>query len=742
MKKILNLLPLCAAIMMFCSCECAAEQVEIYPTPQKVEWGSKTINISKGFNLVGANEADVDALRVLREGVSESSKGVKLIIGERGDEAVKEFEGQIPNHREGYFLAIKDGEVIIAGNDESGTFYGVQTFLQLTGAKKISEVTITDFPTVGERGMIEGYYGNPLSYDDRVSQFEFYGKNKMNTYIYGPKDDPYHGFSTQWREFYPEEQAAKLKSLVGEAAKNKVRFVWAVHPGNNINWNLEDSIATIKKLESVYDLGVRSFAVFFDDIGGIGTDPARQAAYLNYIQREFADKKHDVEPMIMCPTQYNQAWSSGDYLSILGTQMLPEIRIMWTGKSVCRMIDEETMEWINNQIKRKAYIWLNYPVTDYVIDHLLMGPFVGNEQTIASKLGGFVSNPMEYGEASKVALFSIADYAWNMEKFEPQSSWLTGMQRIMPNDYEAFKVFCENNIDLGTTYHALRMPNESAQFAEEAEAFWSDFEVTTYNKANSSALNKRFNSFIDAAAKLSVSTHNPNLITEITPWLQVFDIVAQKGNLVLGMHKALSEGDSVTFVESYVKIKELENTQKNIRSRDFKGSIKNPNPKAANEVVAPFIAKLQNELVKYYRANYTHGIDEFPRPVLEEGKYYIKINGEYLSNLRDSKAPTLRADEDNINPQRQEWIVTIDPGVERYKITNAQDNRFINELGKFSVNKFDASWNTFTITQRDGKYAIQNGGSGGNGFWNYGSEGIGTNRRPEFIFEFIPISGK
>ena len=53
----------------------------------------------------------------------------------------------------------------------------------------------------------------------------------MNTYIYGPKDDVFHGFSKRWREPYPADMAKDLKELVKVAKQNKVNFVWAVHPG-------------------------------------------------------------------------------------------------------------------------------------------------------------------------------------------------------------------------------------------------------------------------------------------------------------------------------------------------------------------------------------------------------------------------------------------------------------------------------------------------------------------------------
>ena len=103
----------------------------------------------------------------------------------------------------------------------------------------------------------------------------------MNTYIYGPKDDPFH--SASWREPYPADQAKLIKELTTEAARNKVDFVWAIHPGQDIKWNATDSNNVITKFEQMYDLGVRAFAVFFDDISGEGTNAAKQAGLMNFI---------------------------------------------------------------------------------------------------------------------------------------------------------------------------------------------------------------------------------------------------------------------------------------------------------------------------------------------------------------------------------------------------------------------------------------------------------------------------
>lgn len=84
--------------------------------------------------------------------------------------------------------------------------------------------------------------------------------------------------------------AKDLKELVKVAKQNKVNFVWAVHPGADIHWGEADRKAAVKKFEMMYDLGFRSFAVFFDDIGGEGAKPEGQVEFLNYLNKEFIHK--------------------------------------------------------------------------------------------------------------------------------------------------------------------------------------------------------------------------------------------------------------------------------------------------------------------------------------------------------------------------------------------------------------------------------------------------------------------
>lgn len=739
---------------LFCipACIICAQTVTISPIPQKVVLGQEiAFANTTDYAAKGLATADTSAVRLLSSRLNLKKGKIKLVIGERGDKAVKKYKHLIPEKPEGYYLKVTPDSVIIAGNDEAGTYYGVQSYLQIAEQPNVMCVTISDYPDVPERGLVEGYYGNPYSQADRLSMFDFMGKQKMNTYIYGPKDDAYH--KSKWRENYPQEQADKIKEYVAIANANKVKFIWAIHPGEDIRWNKTDSTNMVNKLKAMYDLGVRAFAVFFDDIGGDGTDPTRQAGLLNYITDEIVNKYEGVAPLILCPTQYNKSWSSGDYLNILGTKSYGSVRIMWTGNSVIDMINESDMDWINKQISRKAYIWLNFPVNDYCVDHLLMGTTYGNDLTIASQLSGFTSNPMEYAEASKVSLYSIADYTWNMRDYEPNSSWKRALKYLMPQHTAAFQLFCENNIDLGTTYHGLRRDGESPRFISARDRF-TEALAKGDTAAAVALLNLHFQQLIEASDVLINTDESPRLTTEIEPWCQVMKILAQKGQCVMDMYNALSAANPESFVNSYLRYQTLDEAQTKVRSRDYPGSIKNPNPVVGTTFIVPFLKTSIANLVSSYKKSYNHRLDVFPVQLLENGNYFIKVNGKYLTNEKENvprSAPTFTANRDNIKPQRQEWFISLDPITERYKIVNAQDNRYLNETGAFSAgeaNPYDAGWHTFTLSRsEDGKYSIQNAGNGGNSYWGIAldesrisqSRGRGE-KTSHYIFELIPVN--
>jgi len=130
---------------------------------------------------------------------------------------------------------------------------------------RASTVSITDFPSFPERGIVEGFYGKPWSHQDRLAMLRFEGQHAMNVYYYAPKDDPYHRLL--WRKPYPPAQMKQLGELVDTARANFVDFCFAISPGLSMTYsNDQDFSDLMGKLDGVSKLGVGCFALFLDDV--------------------------------------------------------------------------------------------------------------------------------------------------------------------------------------------------------------------------------------------------------------------------------------------------------------------------------------------------------------------------------------------------------------------------------------------------------------------------------------------
>lgn len=524
-----------------------------------------------------------------------------LKLGIKGQRTVKSVAKRVPDHAEGYYLQLTQDGAIVAGADEQGLYYGVQTLLSILRQGKLEPCTVTDWPDVPFRGVVEGFYGTPWSHEARLSQFRFYGRNKMNVYIYGPKDDPYH--RAHWRTPYPPDEARRISELADTAKAYGVHFYWAIHPGIDIKWTAADRDSLVAKFEQMYQLGVRAFAVFFDDIWGEGTKADKQAELLNYVDENFIQKKPDVCPLVMCPTEYNRSWASDKpegYLRTLGRLLNKTIHIMWTGNSVVHLIDKPTMEWVNPRIDRKAYIWWNYPVTDYVRDHLMLGPVYGNGQDIADDLAGFLSNPMEHAEASKISLYGIADYTWNMTAFDARANWEKALRDLLPGNADALRIFASYNEDPGPNGHGFRR-EESADVAQ------TDSALKASGDATSAVLRllARCAELKGAADVLLADRENPLLIQELRPWLLQARNVADYGMAVcmmsVGKNHFSSSAPFLSFRNLYSQARSLQEQMYLLENSDVRHPLQ-PGIKVGAKVLLPTLNALFARTVDRYNA--------------------------------------------------------------------------------------------------------------------------------------------
>ncbi|MGM9804408.1 MAG: beta-N-acetylglucosaminidase domain-containing protein [Muribaculaceae bacterium] len=516
----------------------------INPTPHQMNINSQaTLNVANGFNF--KLPKNTLTRQIAESGLKSDANGVKTTIAFGKKASAKKGVKQVTG---AYQLTITSKGIDICAYDERGAFYGLQTLRQIAQSPVANDgnlplITINDYPDLPDRGVVEGFYGTPWSHQVRLSLIDFYGKFKMCTYLYGPKDDPYHS-CPNWRLPYPEKEAAQIKDLVDACNRNYVDFVWAIHPGQDIKWNEDDYNNLVNKFNLMYDLGVRSFAIFFDDISGEGTNPVKQVELLNRLNKEFVLAKGDVAPLTVCPTDYSRLWANPTpqgSLAIYGNTLHPSIKVFWTGDVVCSDLTKETMEWLNTRIKRPGYYWWNFPVTDYARHIIMQGPTYGLDTSLtANDLCGLVSNPMEHGEASKLALYGVADYCWNIADYNPLDNWERGLAELTPEALDAYRTFAIHSCDTETGYR------RSESWETET------FSIDNFTEEQYQNLMNEFKKVESAEATMKQNCTNSLLMNELSPWLSEFTKLGQRGIKALQLLKLYKNGNYPQFWQGYV----------------------------------------------------------------------------------------------------------------------------------------------------------------------------------------------
>ncbi|MGH9231442.1 MAG: beta-N-acetylhexosaminidase family protein [Acidimicrobiales bacterium] len=416
---------------------------------------------------------------------------------------------------EGYALAAftREGgtaEIVLAGADAAGTFYAAQTLRQLvtggastgttgsTGTAVVAGVGVVDHPAMRHRGAIEGFYGSPWTREERLDQLDFYGRFKLNTYIYAPKDDPYH--RDRWREPYPPDLVADLRALIDRAAANHVRFTFAVSPGISICYSdPADLDALVAKLDAVYRLGVRAFSIALDDIvhtrwncegdrarfgePSSGAAARAQVELLNALQRGFIADHEGAQPLQMVPTEY-RGTDDSPYRRVIREQLDPAIEVMWTGSMVVPAeITVDQAAAAARVFGRPTLVWDNTPVNDFPATEgrLILAPYDRRQPGLSAQVTGIVLNPMNQAAASKVQLVGAADFAWNDAAYDPVRAHRAAATHLAggpggdgpdPDAVEALLAFfdLENLAPTSATSGAVSQPQAPA-LARQLDAF-------------------------------------------------------------------------------------------------------------------------------------------------------------------------------------------------------------------------------------------------------------------------------
>lgn len=380
------------------------------------------------------------------------------------------------------------------------------------------------------RGIIEGFYGQPWSQEERLQLFSWMAENGYTDYIYAPKKDSYH--RANWRQPYPNSEKKKFVQLIESAEKMGVNFYMAISPGLSLEYSApKDRQILSEKLKSFIEMGVSGLGIFFDDIPlklHHSKDLRRYknlaTAQIDLVNRlAISLQLERAGEMIFCPTVYS-GFGDDQYLRELGRGLAPHIEIFWTGREICSAkIQSKDLALVTDALERKVIIWDNYPVNDAMMTpELHLGPYVGREPDLGESVAGFFINPMNQFQASLITLKAIGLYLNNPRGYNPETSLLQGIREVVGKDLaETFFHFTQYN---------LISPLHNNQLSALAK-IWQRGEFTE--------LKEESLKMKQTAQILLQGLHQKDLGQEIRPWLLDFLFYSELGLQIAEVEKVL-----------------------------------------------------------------------------------------------------------------------------------------------------------------------------------------------------------
>ena len=316
-----------------------------------------------------------------------------------------------------------------------------------TGAS-ILTAHIDAMPGFRLRGFVEGFYGRPYNSDERRRILSAMATVGMNRYLYGPKDDRFT--HVDWRKPYPAADAQAIREAAALATAAGIEFTWAASPGrvprdvdalpqyrdappeNSISYADDaDFQVLLAKYDAVQGLGVRSFALFLDDIDENFYWPADTArfatladAHAHLVQRlaaALSAKDPNARLLIVGMVYTNLRGDWEPYNKILRKDLPSNVDVLWTGPNVTSAsLNAASVAGIDNTLGRNVAIWDNWPLSTE--------SYAGRDADLSTAIQGVLVNSVltEQGkpvdETLKV-LGPIGDFLWNPEAYEPAASW-------------------------------------------------------------------------------------------------------------------------------------------------------------------------------------------------------------------------------------------------------------------------------------------------------------------------------
>ncbi|GAA4294150.1 hypothetical protein GCM10023086_05920 [Streptomyces venetus] len=550
----------------------AGPDLSVWPRPQSLRGNGAPVAVPDEVALITGPGADPYAVEALRELLGEAGARRITDSAEQRPGALTVRASTEPVRRGdrhalpsgGYELSVGAGGVSLTGTGQDGLFHAVQTLRQLLRPDgTLAAAVVRDWPGTAVRGIAEGFYGTAWTHGQRLGQLDFMGRTKQNRYLYAPGDDLYR--QARWREPYPARQRAEFRELAERARRNHVTLGWAVAPGQAMCFASDADVrALTRKLDAMWALGFRAFQLQFQDVSysewHCGADADRfgsgpraaaraQARVANAVTRHLAERHPGAAALSLMPTEYYEDGST-DYRRALADALDAEVEVAWTGVGVVpRTITGGELAGARKAFGHPLVTMDNYPVNDYEPGRIFLGPYQGREPAVASGSAALLANAMQQPEASRIPLFTAADYAWNPRAYRPGESWRAAITDLAGGDRDREEALAAL---AGNDASSVLGGEESAYLRPLTEAYWRA--RTAGGAGTDGDAGRRLREAFTVLRELPRRLTGTGLGSEVAPWAEQLSRYGEAGTAALDMLDAQRAGDTAAAWTAYRRL--------------------------------------------------------------------------------------------------------------------------------------------------------------------------------------------
>ncbi len=420
--------------------------IGLYPAPRQVQIAEQAADVATACvdaHALAAHDR-LDALvpaRLAAHGLAAAPLDCSCdyVLYFTADEPPALAEAAGNPERHAVEVTVENGRAVarLYGASERAALYALDAALALLepreeGGGMVHAAAIADWPSFRQRGIVEGVYGpdcdtpdiyrTPWLVDERADAILLMAALRENTYLYGPKCDPYS--RALWDEPYPEDEATLVRVALHAAERAMIDFVWAVSPGGPV----EDFDLLAAKIDAMRDLGVSHFALFLDDIDDHSAPDQLETilALDDYIKESAPDEHLIIVGTTYCsdPDSPYNCGGPNEYTDALGAALPSDTQVLWTGLDVVPdTMEAADMDDINQSLGRRVTIWDNWPRDEVA--------FRGREADLVDAVDGYFSNPVLNEHPFPAlptrtffqVLGPIADYLWHPDRYDVDASF-------------------------------------------------------------------------------------------------------------------------------------------------------------------------------------------------------------------------------------------------------------------------------------------------------------------------------